>query len=304
MGVKWAWKQNRNVQRTIPHKLPSIQRGGQEYIALKSVLAPLGANFSSPDARSLKICMGPAVVDFTQDGTYFLYNGCKIFLNAPFFWEKQQLYITKNDFVSKIEPLLHPQRIASAIPSLKTIVLDAGHGGNDAGTSARGISEKVWTLDVVKHVKERLEQLNYRVVLTRDQDRYVSLLHRVEKAREVKANIFVSIHFNACKNSNASGCEIFVPFTGIFSPWNIILAYDISSNIKKLSSDFRGIKLGNFYVLRRTGSLCSSILIEVGFMTNGRDFSYYVDPSNRKKFADAVADGIQRYEANLKRIRH
>jgi N-acetylmuramoyl-L-alanine amidase len=122
--------------------------------------------------------------------------------------------------------------------------------------------------------------------------------------KEMKGDLFVSVHFKACANSNASGFEVFIPFNKVFSAWSTILAYAISSSIRERFFDFRGIKLGRFYVLVETGDLCPSILIEGGFMTNKKDFSHYVNLANRKELADAIVNGIQKYRANLERFRH
>ena len=302
----------------------SVWRQGREYVSIHSKL--LDAHFTSPDAKSLKISRGPAILDFTRDGSCFFYNGCKIFLGIPFFWEKQQLYVAKCDFASKIEPLIHPQQVASKVPSLKTIVLDAGHGGKDPGTSAHGIYEKTWTLDVVKGIRDQLIQWGYYVVLTRDQDKFVSLADRVAITRKAQADLFVSVHFNACANKSAHGFEIFTfpapgtsaTYTGTrsrnqssvsvanhrFSEWNTILAYSIHSCIKETfpGVESRGIKPGRLLVLRNNS--CPSVVVEAAFMTNEKDFTIFAKPEERHKLARAIAKGIQKYAGNLQHIQH
>jgi N-acetylmuramoyl-L-alanine amidase len=284
------------------------------------------AQLTSPDAKSLKISRGPAVLDFTRDGSCFFYNDCKVFLEKPFFWEKQQLYVAKCDFTSKIKPLIQPQQIASKIPPLRTIVLDAGHGGKDPGTSAHGICEKTWTLDVVKGVRDELLQRGYHVVLTRDQDKFVSLTDRVAITKRTPADLFVSVHFNACANKSAHGFEIFTfPAQGtsathagtrtktqssvsvanhMFSQWNTILAYCVHSCIREAFPDLeaRGIKQGRFLILRNNP--CPSVLIEAAFMTNEKNFTLFAKPEKRRELARAIVEGIQKYAANLQHIQH
>jgi N-acetylmuramoyl-L-alanine amidase len=93
-----------------------------------------------------------------------------------------------------------------------TIALDPGHGGEDPGaTGATGVHEKDIVLAVAKRLKAKLEELpNTRVMLTRDADFFVPLGQRVEKARKVQADLFVSIHADAFVEPSARGSSVFV----------------------------------------------------------------------------------------------
>ncbi|SDC38737.1 N-acetylmuramoyl-L-alanine amidase [Massilia sp. PDC64] len=110
-----------------------------------------------------------------------------------------------------------PQAPAKAAPGQKvtrmvTIALDPGHGGEDPGaTGATGVHEKDIVLAVAKRLKAKLEDLpNTRVMLTRDADFFVPLGQRVEKARKVQADLFVSIHADAFVEPTARGSSVFV----------------------------------------------------------------------------------------------
>jgi N-acetylmuramoyl-L-alanine amidase len=109
------------------------------------------------------------------------------------------------------------QAQAKAAPGQKvmrmvTIALDPGHGGEDPGaTGATGVHEKDIVLSVAKRLKAKLEELpNMRVMLTRDADFFVPLGQRVEKARKVQADLFVSIHADAFVQPSARGSSVFV----------------------------------------------------------------------------------------------
>lgn len=97
------------------------------------------------------------------------------------------------------------------VARLATIVLDPGHGGEDPGARGRGGShEKDVTLVIAKRLKAMIEQEpGLRVVMTRDSDFYLPLATRVEKARKVKADLFVSIHADAFVKPNARGSSVF-----------------------------------------------------------------------------------------------
>ncbi|MCS0630611.1 N-acetylmuramoyl-L-alanine amidase [Telluria mixta] len=98
------------------------------------------------------------------------------------------------------------------VARMVTIALDPGHGGEDPGaTGATGVHEKDIVLEVAKRLKAKLEDLpNTRVMLTRDADFFVPLGQRVEKARKVQADLFVSIHADAFVERTARGSSVFV----------------------------------------------------------------------------------------------
>jgi N-acetylmuramoyl-L-alanine amidase len=110
-----------------------------------------------------------------------------------------------------------PSKAAARTPPQKvvrmlTIALDPGHGGEDPGAiGANGSREKDIVLAVAKRLKGKLEQLpNTRVMLTRDGDYFVPLGQRVQKARKVQADLFVSIHADAWISPTARGSSVFV----------------------------------------------------------------------------------------------
>ncbi len=81
---------------------------------------------------------------------------------------------------------------------VKTIIIDAGHGGDDPGAiGTLGTMEKNITLDIAQRLKERLEEhMRYNVLMTREKDKSLSLKRRIEIANSSKADIFISIHVN------------------------------------------------------------------------------------------------------------
>lgn len=98
------------------------------------------------------------------------------------------------------------------ISRLVTIALDPGHGGEDPGAvGAGGSYEKNVTLSIAKRLKAKIEsEANMRAMLTRDADFFVPLHHRVQKARRVQADLFVSIHADAFIKPEARGSSVFV----------------------------------------------------------------------------------------------
>lgn len=100
---------------------------------------------------------------------------------------------------------------APSYARLITVAIDAGHGGEDPGAlGASGSREKDITLALAKRLKQKIDaQENMRAVLTRDGDYFVPLAHRVVKARDVKADLFLSIHADAFIKPHARGSSVF-----------------------------------------------------------------------------------------------
>ena len=104
-----------------------------------------------------------------------------------------------------------PLVFATPRAALQTIVIDPGHGGDDSGTrGARGTEEKTVTLEVARRLRALIEmRLGIRVVLTRDDDRTVSLDERAAIANNSKADLFLSLHANAAPVAAVEGAEVF-----------------------------------------------------------------------------------------------
>lgn len=95
---------------------------------------------------------------------------------------------------------------------IRTIAIDAGHGGHDPGAIGKsGLKEKMITLDVAKRLQKLvLERLGCRVVMTRDSDVFIPLEERPFLAKKNKADLFVSIHVNANRKRKARGIETYI----------------------------------------------------------------------------------------------
>jgi len=116
--------------------------------------------------------------------------------------------------LEKHEPQLHERRDGERpqIARLVTIALDPGHGGEDPGAVGRsGSLEKNVTLSIARRLKAKIDaEPSMRSVLTRDDDIFIPLHQRVQKARRVQADLFVSIHADAFVKPTARGSSVFV----------------------------------------------------------------------------------------------
>jgi N-acetylmuramoyl-L-alanine amidase len=104
-----------------------------------------------------------------------------------------------------------PPKAPGAVARLATIVIDAGHGGEDPGAiGRRGSREKDITLMIARRLKALIDaEPNMRALLTRDGDYFLPLNVRVDKARQVRADLFVSIHADSFVRRDARGSSVF-----------------------------------------------------------------------------------------------
>ncbi len=181
-----------------------------------------------------------------------------------------------------------------------TVVVDAGHGGNDSGTNVtidgELIEEKHITLDVAKKVKDLLEEqdMDIDVFMTRERDEYVSLDERTQISRESEADLFLSIHCNSFDgDTSVSGLECYY--------WeNDDEGLDYASSIQKAVKEIEGLRVrgvresnhksNNYEVLRENDR--PAVLIEMGFITNDEEREKLLDDEYQQLLAEKFVEGI------------
>ena len=204
-----------------------------------------------------------------------------------------------------------------------TLVLDAGHGGDDKGAIGPwGLQEKDVNLDLVLRLSEYLKRSRpkLKVVMTRKDDTFIPLPDRAEVANQLGADFFVSIHTNSARYNHytADGFETYSP---TFKPTVFACATnpndEISDILKetvpytalqksqylaslvqekladRLITPDRGVKRKNFYVLKYTYMV--SVLVEVGFICNPNIEANLRIPEVRQAIAEAIGGGIIAY---------
>jgi N-acetylmuramoyl-L-alanine amidase len=217
---------------------------------------------------------------------------------------------------------------------IKTIVIDPGHGGRDPGAiGSLGAKEKEITLDVALRLRQRLSRAGlYQVLLTRDDDRTLSLAGRVAFAQEHKADLFISVHVNSLPDQRLNVIETYYfgpPLNSdtlrlaeqenkesgyALGEINAIVE-DIGSTVKRQESArlaaaiqtslFRnaqsddalvrdvGIKMAPFVVLSKVG--VPSVLVEIACLTKASEEAKLMSPAYREKVAGYMEEGIAAY---------
>lgn len=215
------------------------------------------------------------------------------------------------------------------------IVIDPGHGGKDYGAPGyiKGVHEKDVVLEISRKLAAQIrEELGCEVLLTRNEDTYLTLEERTAIANTKKADLFISVHANAVRNRNAYGIETyFLNLTtdeesiavaareNATSEKNIselqtilndlmrnakvnessrlatYVQQDLSGHLDQNYSQIydKGVKQAPFYVL--LGAQMPSILIETSFISNSRECKRLTDPQYQDHLCRGIVKGVRRY---------
>ena len=176
--------------------------------------------------------------------------------------------------------------------SFTTVVIDPGHGGHDSGASSRiGGLEKNSALDVAKRLDARLREAGFRTVMTRKSDVFIPLDERTAISNAQTNALFVSIHFNDCRNRSAQGIETYY-YNSSAAP----VAQRIEACLDQVPGTVsRGVKRARFRVLRN--AVFPAVLVECGFLSNRSDAQRCASASYRDEVAGKIAEAlvIQRF---------
>lgn len=218
-------------------------------------------------------------------------------LSTP--WDLVSRAPTKNRFqtlVSVRPPLQKPLK-------KETIVIDAGHGGEDFGAhslTTPKYQEKYLNMATALFLKDYLQQMGYRTILTRTQDVFIPLSNRAIFANNLNTDLFVSIHYNSAPSRQAEGIEVYYYKSKedeSRTKHSRLLAENVLNQVvQKTEAKSRGVKHGDFAVIRETKM--PAILIEGGFLTNDQEMQKIKDPAYLKRLAWGMAEGINHFLVN------
>ncbi len=227
------------------------------------------------------------------------------------------------------------EKTVSYVRDIKTIVVDAGHGGYDPGAIGKtGLKEKNINLDVANRLAKILGDEGFKVIMTRSSDYFVSLEKRVEISNNAKADLFISIHANANTVRDMNGFEVYHVSTDIsdlrrakLSAGSAVLDLDKAS-YEQLTLNLKTILWDMIYTASRAESvglaqsicravnndLCvevigvkqaafqvlkgahmPAVLVEIGFVSNEKEEYKLRNTYYRQQITDAIARGIKNY---------
>ncbi len=248
-------------------------------------------------------------------------NGTEVWLLYPVVAQKGTVWLARLDGDLTLRPLLSPPRSHPGA-RVKTVCLDPGHGGKDPGNQAGLYLEKQYTLLLAQEVRRQLGRAGLKAVLTRSSDSFVELPDRPGQAQRRKADLFVSLHFNAADNGRGSvqGSEVYCltpagaastnargegagagsSVGNRYNNLNLFLAYQIQRALtRNLGVEDRGVRRARFAVLR--DAAVPAVLIEAGFMSHPTEGRKIFTSSYRQQVAQAIVKGLLAYKQTVER---
>ncbi|MGX7107828.1 LysM peptidoglycan-binding domain-containing protein [Facklamia miroungae] len=193
----------------------------------------------------------------------------------------------------------------------RSVFIDAGHGGAEAGASSYGYLEKDLNLNISRQVADKLRQQGYTVFETRKDDSTVALTRRDDLPNELKTDIFVSIHHNAMPKhlrGTASGILTLYHDRSVDVPGYSTLSHHTDEKLtqgKRLAQELQkslvaatggasqGTRPQNLHVTRTTDM--PAALVELGYMDNPTELKKLTDSVYQAKLVDGLINGINSY---------
>lgn len=221
--------------------------------------------------------------------------------------------------------------------TVKTVMIDAGHGGKDPGASRNRIREKDYALKTAKMLGKKLKAKGFNVLYTRSTDVFIPLEERTAKANVQKVDLFVSLHINANKKKSVNGIETYYLNLARSKSARRVAARENAITEKRISdlqfiltdlmlnskmqeskalaelvqksmvktvrargwkSKSNGVRSAPFYVLM--GAKMPSILVELGYCSNYTEAKRLRNNSYLNLLADGIANALNTYRNNLK----
>ena len=216
---------------------------------------------------------------------------CGCLYIRDFFRKDHKDSALKADSVREAVPGVEENKPDTEFPEQEkyTVVLDAGHGGEDGGTVEQTATEKEINLAVVLKMRELLENQGICVVLTREQDIFIKLEERVRVANGEKADLFVSIHCNYYeKDSLIYGLECYYCKGAEDGKYYAERILDTIEKSEEIVS--RNAKPSGYYILKNT--TVPAVLVETGYLSNYNERNQLISGEYQGKLAQELVEGI------------
>lgn len=174
-------------------------------------------------------------------------------------------------------------------PSKIKVVIDAGHGGVDAGAESNSILEKQIVADVSSHLKELCHDKNIEIILLRPEDEFMSLQDRVSKIEALSPDLVISLHANYSADRERNGVEVYVA-ENEFTVKSSYFGTKILESFKRNDFKTSTLQSANFFLLKNLN--CPAVTVELGFLSNAEDIKYLNSEFGQKFLAMQIASSL------------
>lgn len=317
--------------------------GSVPYLPASVVARELrGQEYWDAEAQIWSLAVGAHEVRASPQMPVVLVDGAVYPLTAPPVMAGGSLLLPERIWIGWLQrwrPWVAPPAQMDA-DRLRTIVIDAGHGGRDPGAIGRGgLREKEVTLDVARRLRDLLTQEGFRVVMTRYDDRFIPLYGRAAVANREGGHLFVSIHANASRQRAARGFEAYylseatddharaleaaenaaLPEeveAGISGKthaivWDLLYTEHRAESSELAAHICRGMSAAALSSKNRgvktarfavlKGARMPAVLVEIGFITHPGEEGRLRDPACRQRIAEGIRKGILGFRSEMER---
>lgn len=173
----------------------------------------------------------------------------------------------------------------------KTIVIDAGHGGKDAGSEVDGKLEKHIVESIANKLKALSSKEEVEIIFLRKGDTFVEISDRVKQINDINPSLMISLHVNASKNTEANGVYAYVNNQNDHYAKSLEAANILVDQLSKDNLAQGKIQDANFLILKNLK--CPAMVLEVGFLTNDRDREYISSENGQNEIAARILEAIK-----------
>lgn len=174
----------------------------------------------------------------------------------------------------------------------KVVLIDAGHGGYDAGANKYGFEEKNITEAIASKIKEKNNNENVEIILIRDGDMSMNLTDRVTIINKLKPDLVFSLHINANSNEKANGVGAYISSNKTFYDQSKQMAENVVDKISSTGQlKKRYISEAPFHILKYAN--CSMVHLEMGFLSNENDRNYITSEKGQNEIAVKILEAVK-----------
>ncbi len=300
--------------------------GSTDYLKLEDLRSFYKFTTDTLDRKSgiRRISNGTTTLTFGPEPRELSIHGVRCRLSHPAQTNARgECLISRADVVKLIDPVLRPTYIARR-REVKTIVIDPGHGGHDVGLQTPQVREADCTLSLARQLATMLRQRGYEVLLTREDNQYLSDQRRIDCANGAANAIFLSLHLNSGR-SDFHGIETYTvtPFAPSASTpaegappaettssmgsmpgneqdcANIALAFALQSSlIATTGAQDGGCRRTRYSLL--SSVRCPAAIVELGYATHEEEGAALNTEDYRSTLALALANGVDAFARAIK----
>lgn len=299
-----------------PGEPSPIYEQGESYLALKDLARMHQGRLIQEEGNRLVLDAASGRISFFPGSRRMESGGVTLWLHAPVRKVRKKWMLSESDYRYIVQPILNPSLLLRG-RDCRVILIDPGHGGKDCGAVGHGLQEKDVVLQIARALRAELAQKGFRVLMTREFDRFIPLEERSARAEDGQVDLFISLHLNAAANPEAQGVETYTLTARGYAPTqkpapispdrtqdvepghaalgaSQLLGYALHRNlIRGTGSLDRGLRHAGFQVLRENS--CPSVLVELGFLSHADEAAKLAQENYQKEVVQGLARGVRDY---------